>query len=245
VVKWVVIVALAACSSVELKPAVVRSNAGPASTRSIQRVVALPATCGTLAMETLPASSPSEAVVVPKMCDQEAVASADRSIRLALASRGYEVIDSHDITLVPREVIEEPHDTTFVPRDAEAPDNAPLVPRDAEEGHDTPFVPRDAGEAPDDDVVESVARFEHAPPNEQAAILIDLRADAVLSTRIWIGSSIGMSGRHEVIAQVQLLGVPDRALVWARRCELEVGSAFATESDDIERVARCVMEDAK
>lgn len=208
---------LGACSSAGLLPPVVSVKTGPASSRPIKRIVAVPATCGTLGMAGLPPVD-GHITYVPNTCDREAVAGADQIIRLGLAFRGLDVIDSEDVNVVTAKRIE----------------------TQATEHSASSTGPESFSDRTE---VERVgARFEDAPPLEQAAILAELRADAVLSARIWIGSSIGMSRRHVVIAQVQLLTTSDRALVWSRRCELEVAGLLETEAADIERATRCVME---
>ena len=85
------------------------------------------------------------------------------------------------------------------------------------------------------------ARFEDATPFEQSAILKELGAEAVLTTRVWIGAGVGFSARRTVAVQVRLVATSDGALVWARRCELEV-SGFTTDEIAMERGARCAIE---
>ena len=85
-------------------------------------------------------------------------------------------------------------------------------------------------------------RFEDAPPLEQAAILAELGADGVLNTRMWIGAEQSTGGRRNVVVQVRLLASADGALVWARRCVLEVGGLAATDAVALERAVRCATE---
>jgi len=89
------------------------------------------------------------------------------------------------------------------------------------------------------------ARFEDATPFEQAAILHELGADGLLTTRIWIGAGIGFGERRTVAAQVRLVSISDGALVWARRCEIEVGGLLTTDEVAMENAARCAIEGAK
>ncbi len=86
--------------------------------------------------------------------------------------------------------------------------------------------------------------FEDATPNEQNEILKELQADALLNTRVFVGSSMGLGARRTVIVQVRLRAVEDGALVWARRCELEVGGII-TDALAIEEGAKCAIEGAR
>jgi hypothetical protein len=197
-------IVLAGCSSVELLPPAQYVRTGPASARLIQRIVAVPATCGTLELEANKSFKPAENAFLPKTCSPEAVSGADQIIRAALSVRGHDVIDNEEVSAVTAQHVE-----TW---------------------------------ASEESFERTGPRFEDAPPLDRAVILAELRADAVLSARISIGASVGMSGRRVVIAQVQLLATADRALVWARRCELEVAGIMATETASIERATRCAME---
>lgn len=82
--------------------------------------------------------------------------------------------------------------------------------------------------------------FLDATPNEQAEILRDLHADAVLNTRIFIGATLGMGLRRRVTVQVRLRAVSDGALIWAHRCEVEIGG-IEMDVDGIQAAARCAM----
>jgi len=86
------------------------------------------------------------------------------------------------------------------------------------------------------------ARFEDATPFEQTEILRELRADGVLNTRIWVGAGVGAGQRRVIAVQIRLLSTTDGALVWARRCELEVGGLIVTDEVAMERGARCAVE---
>ena len=89
------------------------------------------------------------------------------------------------------------------------------------------------------------ARFADATPFEQRDILRELGADGVLTTRISIGAGLGFGQRRTVIVQLRLLAAADGALVWARRCELEVAGLLATDELAMERGARCAVEEAR
>ena len=86
------------------------------------------------------------------------------------------------------------------------------------------------------------ARFEDATPFEQADILKELGAEGVLTTRVWIGADVGIGQRRTVAVQIRLVAISDGALVWARRCELEVGGFMASDEVAMERGARCAIE---
>jgi hypothetical protein len=83
--------------------------------------------------------------------------------------------------------------------------------------------------------------FEDATPNEQNEILKELGADALLNTRVLIGSAIGAGMRRSVIVQVRLRTVEDGQLVWARRCEIEAGG-MTTDTIAIEQGTKCAIE---
>lgn len=82
--------------------------------------------------------------------------------------------------------------------------------------------------------------FEDVTPPEQAAILRELGADAVVNTRIWFGAGIGASDLTRLTVQVRMVAAVDRALVWARRCELEIALTGAPAA--MTRAARCAIE---
>jgi hypothetical protein len=85
------------------------------------------------------------------------------------------------------------------------------------------------------------ATFEDATPVEQAELLRELGADAVLTTRLWIGAGYGLSGRRMVAVQVRLASARDRQLVWARRCELQA-SGFESDEAALAAAARCTAK---
>jgi len=59
---------------------------------------------------------------------------------------------------------------------------------------------------------------------------------------MWIGAEQSTGGRRNVVVQVRLLASADGALVWARRCVLEVGGLAATDAVALERAVRCATE---
>jgi hypothetical protein len=85
--------------------------------------------------------------------------------------------------------------------------------------------------------------FSDATPAEQAGILKELHADGVLTTRVWIGAGVGVSSRRTVAVQVRLATSADRTLVWARRCEIEVG--VEQDPSAMQRAAQCAVAEAK
>jgi hypothetical protein len=89
---------------------------------------------------------------------------------------------------------------------------------------------------------QQASMFEDATPLEQVEILRELRADGLLNTRIFIGAGMGLSARRTVTVQVRLRTV-DGALVWARRCDVEVG--LTMDQAAIEQAAKCAIEGAR
>jgi hypothetical protein len=87
------------------------------------------------------------------------------------------------------------------------------------------------------------ATFVDATPAEQTEILKELRADGMLAARVWIGAGVGFSSRRTVSVQLRLTTSTDRALVWARRCEIEVG--VEQDPSAMQRAARCAAEGAR
>jgi hypothetical protein len=200
--------ALAACSSVELAPPLLRAHTGPAANRPMHRIVALPASCGTLSLEKIETADPQHPIYQSRAeCPATTLQAIDLAIRSELELGGFSIIDSERVNAVTasrHEVIQNEDSTATT-----------------------------VG-----------ARFEDATPFEQTEILRDLGADAVLSTRVWVGAGIGMGQRREVAVQIRLLAAADGALAWARRCELEVGG-LTTDEVGIDRGARCAIAGAR
>jgi hypothetical protein len=82
--------------------------------------------------------------------------------------------------------------------------------------------------------------FDDATPKEQADILRELGADAVLSTRVFIGAGIGFAARRTVVVQVRLRTADNGTLIWAHRCAVEIGG-IDFDIDGIQDAARCAM----
>lgn len=82
--------------------------------------------------------------------------------------------------------------------------------------------------------------FTDATPIEQAAILRELNADAVLNTRILIGSDTGLGKRRSVVVQIRLRAADDGRLIWVHRCEVEIGG-LEQDTDGIQAATRCAM----
>ena len=203
------VIGLAACGSAKLTPALTRAQQGPAAARTVRRIVALGATCGSLTLHLVePAAAPATLEV--RECEPAALTATDQTIRSALDFAGYQVIDAEQVNAVTarRHDVEERHDI--------------LVRR----------TTRTEGET-----------FPDATPAEQAEILKDLRADGVLTTRVWIGAGVGLSTRRTVSVQLRLTAGADHALVWARRCEIEIG--FEQDPSAMQRTARCAAEGAR
>jgi len=198
------------CTSAELAAPQVHARIGPAAAQRVKRVVALPATCGSLALHMVRDATDHATWEVDE-CSRAALEGIDQAVRAALDFAGYEVIDAERVNA-----------TTAQRHEAEQRNG------------------RGDGERTSQTVG---ATFNDATPFEQAEILQELGADGVLNTRIWIGADVGMSGRRTVAVQVRLVASRDRALVWARRCELEVGAG--RDPLAMERAARCAAKGAR
>ncbi|HUS65800.1 MAG TPA: hypothetical protein VMZ28_14715 [Kofleriaceae bacterium] len=227
-------VALCGCASVELAPSDLRTRRGPAAARPVRRVVAMPATCGTLAFPPPPSpaeatppqppsapdpANPYQAWRIFSLCDDAQMAGVDARVRALLEFRGLDVIDSERLNAEPRRRVERSEETTW--RVGAEP-------------------PATSGSREID--IEG-ARFIDATPAMQEAIAHELGADGLLNTRIWIGSPEGMAGRRSVEVQVRLLHLPEQEMVWASRCAVEIGGV-ESDSQGMERAARCAVEGA-
>lgn len=205
---------IAACGSVELTPPRLVYRNGAAARRPLRRVVALPATCGVLLSEAVALARDPR--FPPRRCpNRERLQGIDQGIRASLDFQGFQVIDAERVNVV-----------TASRREIEE--------RRKYGAHETSTSTTET----------HGALFEDATPDEQAEILKDLSAEALLSTRVLIGSELGLSARRTVTVQVRLRAALDGALVWARRCEVEV-SALTTDEAAIERAAKCAIEGAR
>lgn len=204
---------LAACSSVELATPVVRGRVGPAAARPVRSIVALAASCGTLSMVRVPTSASEGMWVQQEACAAPALGAVDQTVRSNLELGGFSVIDSERVNAV-----------TGTRREVQE--------RRQHWG----------GVQASTKIEQRGARFEDATPLEQRALLAELGAQGLLTTRVTVGASIGAGQRRVVTVQLQLLDVPDRQLVWSRRCELEVGGLFATDEAAMAKAATCAAE---
>lgn len=210
VTRAALLVALAACSSVELAAPRVRDRIGPAADRPVKRVVALPSTCGTLEPKVLPsADNTRPATVIPAECSAPALSGIDQIIRTELDFGGFEMIDGERVNVV-----------TGTRHEVEKREAAWGARKTTQVG----------------------ASFEDATPVEQADILRELGADGILTTRIWVGAGVGAGGRRGVSVLLRMASASDRALVWAHRCDIEVGGLMDTDQLAIERAVRCAVK---
>ncbi len=197
-------VALVGCTSAELAPPVYTARKGPAAERVARRVVALPATCGSLVVWRGPSN---QASTMPDACRPSYLQATDQVVRAQLDFLGLQVIDAEKINAVTatrKEIIT----------------RRGLYETSSVELHKW--------------------LFEDATPMEQADILRELGADAVLNTRVFIGHSTGLGARRRVVVQVRLRAADDGALIWAHRCEVEIGG-IEMDVDGIQAAARCAM----
>ncbi len=200
---------LVGCTSAELAPPRLVAHEGPASRRTIRRVVALPATCGGLVSAEL--LNQGDPTYTPGVCPPQALKGADQAIRSALEFQGLTVIDSERVNAV----------------------TASRHEVEVRSSYSTEKTTELHG-----------SLFEDATPNEQIEILKELSADALLNTRVLIGSTIGAGLRRSITVQVRLRAVEDGLLIWARRCEIEAGG-LTTDAVAIERGTKCVMDGAR
>ena len=202
--------ALPGCSSVELAAPQHRLRLGPAAAHPVRRILAAPATCGSLTMVRVETGDPEHPRWEPRRsCAAQAQRAVDQAIRAGLEFGGFNVIDSEKVNAVT------------------ASRQEILLRQEQRE--------RKLAE------VEG-ALFGDATPAEQDSILAELGAQGLLSARIFIGAGVGAGERRVAMVQLQLVEVPSRALVWARRCELEVGGLLATDELAMQRAARCAVE---
>ena len=198
-------VVLFGCTSAELAKPVYYAHRGPAAQQTVRRVVALPATCGSLSMTAeYVGGTPT---VLSQRCLPSFLPPTDQLIRSQLDFLGFQVIDSEKVNAVTasrREIITR------------------------------------HGLAESTRVEKHGSLFADATPIEQAAILRELNADAVLNTRILIGSDTGVGKRRSVVVQVRLRAADDGRLIWVHRCEVEIGG-IEMDVDGIQAATRCAM----
>jgi hypothetical protein len=87
------------CASVDLAPPRVHSRSGLAPAADIKRVLAVPATCGSLALQWDHRGT-TDAPGTIEECSKTAVNGIDQAVRAALDFAGYQVIDPERIEMV-------------------------------------------------------------------------------------------------------------------------------------------------
>jgi hypothetical protein len=208
-------VALPACTSAELAPPVVRMRTGPAAARPMRRVVALPSSCGSLTQVAIETADPAQS-----RWETRAACPANTMTAIDNAIRAH--LEFRGFHIIDGDKVNAVTGTR----------------REVSERRGffqtTTTTTETAG-----------ARFADATPFEQRDILRELGADGVLTTRISIGAGLGFGQRRTIIVQLRLLAAADGALVWARRCELEVAGLAATDELAMEAGARCAIEEAR
>ncbi len=225
-----VLAATSACTSVELAAPIVRSRRGPAAEAPVRRVVAVPATCGALSMTVMETyANGKRAFAQREGCPPSTLLAIDQLIRSNLELGGYSVIDLERVNALTatRHEVQERTLLRSAARTSDGTMGATGAPvRDA-----TTTETETRG-----------ARFEDATPLEQRELLAELGAQGLLTTRVTVGAEVGAGLRRIVMVQLQLLDMPERRLVWAQRCELEIGGIFATDDLAMVRAARCASE---
>ena len=214
-------IGLEACASVEVEPMRHDARVGAAGGRKLTRVVALPATCGSLQADfgvdvTAPAQGAFERNRAVAACAPDALVGVDQLVRSGLDFGGFQVIDAERVNAVTaaRHEIVERHEVK---------------------------TGRFSTDRRETRVVETRgALFDDATPREQAEILKELGAEGVVSARVWFSVGNGTANRHDVAVQVVLSATADRAMAWARRCTLEISAEG--EAQALEKLARCATE---
>jgi len=209
---------VAGCGSSRLAPALIRARSGPAAAQPIRRVVALGATCGSLDLHVVEPSSPSAR---PSPTSSSSPLEVLECGRDALAAADQAIRSALDFA-------------GYGVIDAERVNAVAGRRREIEERH---------GILASRTTWTTGATFADATPAEQADILKALGAEGVLTTRVWIGAGTGFSARRSVSVQLRLATATDRTLVWARRCEIEVG--IEQDPSAMQRAARCAAEGAR
>jgi hypothetical protein len=199
----------AGCASVELAPPRVHSRSGPATAAAGMRVLAVPATCGSLQLQRDLRATTNDPGTVEE-CSRTTVNGIDQAVRAALDFAGYQVIDPERLNV----------------------ETALRHERYSETNGSGVLTTETVG-----------ARFGDVTPLEQTRIIKQLGATGVLDTRVWVGAAVGASERRIVMVQVRLSTAAEGRLVWARRCELEVGAVLDPQAMD--RAARCAVEGIK
>lgn len=193
------------CASAELAPPVYTALRGPAAERKVKRLVALPATCGTLSTVTV--KSGEGYAAIPAECPTQSLPAVNQMIRSQLDFLGFQVIDSDKVNAV-----------TASRHEVEVRNKYQTTTSTETHG----------------------SLFDDATPAEQADILRELGADALLSTRVFVGPGSGFSRRRTVVVQVRLRTASDGTMIWAHRCEVEI-AGVAFDIDGIQEAARCAM----
>lgn len=209
---------LGACSSVELAPTTTMVRRGPAFGQPSHRVVTLPATCG--ALDVLQQTAELHA---PDRCTSGDLGSIDGKVRSLLDFAGADVIASDTLNAQTRTRRETEIRTTTGTTD-------PLAPVTETTSRET--------------VIEG-STFADAPLPLQREILREIRADAVLTTRIKVGAVTGPSGRRLVQVQLRMAAALTGQLIWAKRCSMEIGGILATDLDTAEAGVACAITGAE
>lgn len=224
-----VLTATSSCASVELAAPIVRSRRGPAADAPVRRVVAVPATCGALTMTVMGTDANGNRTFGQREgCPPSTLLAIDQLIRSNLELGGYSVIDLERVNALTA-TRHEVQERTLLRSAARTTEDTAAA---SGPGRDTTTTETET----------RGARFEDATPLEQRELLAELGAQGLLTTRVTVGAEVGVGLRRIVMVQLQLLDMPERRLVWAQRCELEIGGIFATDDLAMVRAARCASE---
>jgi hypothetical protein len=207
--------ALAGCASVDLAPP--RSELRHGVSAMPNRVIALPLRCGALG------GWYASQDAVGSACSNAAVAAAAQALRSELELRGLSIVDTERLAAETRARTE-----TRELRELEVD----IV---DESGTTVPLTREVTGE---DRIVIRGALFEDATPAEQAALAGAVGAEAILTSRAFVGTVPGIQTARSVAVLVRLDRVSDGKMIRSARCDVEIGIGRSDASGALEAL-RC------
>lgn len=218
--------ALVGCASVALAPPQVTVQRSGSDRAPVTHVIALAPTCGTLSLY----ASFEEAGSV---CAPAHLASVSQRIRGELELHGTVVTDAERVSAEVRARSERIDESESQARASATRD----------EGEDARAADWRSTRTRTSAVVVRGARFEDVPPALQAELVSDLRADAVLVTRLFVGPMAGMGARRTARAQLRLQRVGTGEVLWTSRCDVEV-ALERSDAASLEQASLCALRRA-
>lgn len=212
---------------VEKRPPVTEFMRGPGGAQVARRVLAFQSMCGSLSKlngtpeKNLDPTAPTSKVVFIEVdpCGANNRLAVDTAVRSELEFRGYIIVDDNAINMITGE---------------------------RTQTIDTTTVTTNQGTTTEQHRVAEIngISFLDATPNDQKFVLDQLGVDALLTTRIWLGTgrSNGVNGRDVPLVRVQirLVDAATGYMKWTGRCELET-SEWETTIHRVERASRCAL----